>query len=296
MCVPTCASVVPMWSSEDGLWGSVSVFPPRESWEESNPGRQAWWQSSPLSIELFHRHLPNHTVTCDPAQTRMACSSQGFVYGGKLGAPCSATSELRSVHCAPRGSTLCFGVFPFKRMASGLTELPATALASLCPDFEWQAAVIKSSSLGMLAQDWNSSAWEGEAGEFSVSLRPAWVIEWASGHPGVQRFFLKEPNQTKPKTKPTTTTKNTTQHNITQKNPLKPKKSCMVSQNRQYTAVTQWLLFDSLFPGSSSEPHRPSAWQTASNFLLRLSFSLPTSLFCSLGWSKTHGNPPASAS
>jgi hypothetical protein len=47
-----------------------------------------------------------------------------------------------------------------------------------------------------VAQAFNPSTWEAEAGEF-LSSRPAWYTEWVPGQPGLYREIVLEKNQTK---------------------------------------------------------------------------------------------------
>jgi hypothetical protein len=48
----------------------------------------------------------------------------------------------------------------------------------------------------MVAQAFNPSTWEAEAGEF-LSLRPAWSTEWVPGQPGLHRGTRSPKTKTK---------------------------------------------------------------------------------------------------
>jgi hypothetical protein len=51
----------------------------------------------------------------------------------------------------------------------------------------------------MVAQAFNPSTWEAEAGEF-LSSRPAWSTEWVPGQPGLHRETLSRKKKTKKQT------------------------------------------------------------------------------------------------
>jgi predicted RNase H-like nuclease len=80
----------------------------------------------------------------------------------------------------------------------------------------------KQNKLGVMAQAFNPSTREAEAGEF-LSSRPAWSTEWVPGQPGLHRETLSgkanknknKPKQTNKQKTPTTTQKKQNKNNKT---------------------------------------------------------------------------------